>query len=87
MRVSFETIYSDNRPQLVAENEELKNVVQGWNQEELKEFDVMEGFKWDFAPAPAQWQNGVSEASVKSVKRHDILRTPNRLLRGSKPCK
>jgi len=57
--------YSDNGPQLVAANEELKNVVQGWNQEELKEFGVMEGFKCDFAPADALWQNRESEALVK----------------------
>jgi len=44
-------------------------VVQGWNQEELKEFGVMEGFKWDFAPADAPWQNGVSEVLVKSVRQ------------------
>ena len=44
-------------------------MVQGWKQEEQKEFGVMEGFKWDFAPADAPWQNGVSEALVKSVKR------------------
>ncbi len=62
-------LYSNNGPQLVAANEESKNVVKGWNQEELKEFGVMEGFKWDFAPADAPWQNGVSKASVKSVKR------------------
>ena len=62
-------LYSDNGPQLVAANEELKNVVQGWNQEELKEFGVMAGFKWDFASADAPWQNGVSEALVKSMKR------------------
>ena len=62
-------LYSDNRPQIVAANEELQNVVQGWNQEELKEFGVMEGLKCDFAPADAPWQNGVSEALMKSVKR------------------
>ena len=62
-------LYSDNGPQLVAANEELKNVVRGWNQEELKTFGVMEGFKWDFAPADAPWQNEVSEALVKSIKR------------------
>ena len=28
----------------------------------------MEEFKWDFAPADAPWQNGVSEALVKSMK-------------------
>ena len=44
-------------------------MLQGWNQEQLKEFGLMEGFKWDFAPADAPWQNGVSEALVKSVKR------------------
>ena len=61
--------YSDNGHQLVAANEELKNVVQGWNQEELKQFGVMEGFQWDFALADAPWQNRVSEALVKTVKR------------------
>ena len=39
-----------------------------YNQEELKTFGVMEGFKWDFAPADAPWQNGVSEALVISPK-------------------
>ena len=51
---------SDNDPQLVAANEELKNVFKGWNQEELKTFGVMKGFnKWDFAPADAPWEKGV----------------------------
>lgn len=62
-------LYSDNGPQLVAANEELKIVIHGWNQEELKEFGVIKGFKWDFAPADAPWQNGVSKALVKSVRR------------------
>ena len=60
-------LYSDNRPQIVAANEELQNVVQGWNQEELN--GVMEGFKRAFAQANAPWQNGVSEGLVKSVKQ------------------
>lgn len=38
-------LHTVNGPQLVAANEEPKSVVQGWNQEELKEFGVMEGFK------------------------------------------
>ena len=62
-------LYSDNGPQLVTANEELKRAVKGWNQKELKTFGMMEGFKWDFAPADAQWQNGVSEALVKLIKR------------------
>lgn len=46
-------LYSDNGPQLVAANEELTNIVKGWNQEELQQFSVMEGFKWEFTPADA----------------------------------
>lgn len=45
-------LYSDNGPQLVAANEELTNIMKGWNQEELQQFGVMEGFKWEFTPAP-----------------------------------
>lgn len=44
-------------------------MVQGWNQEEQKEFGVMEGFKRAFAQANALWQNGVSEGLGKSVKQ------------------
>ena len=44
-------LYSDNGPQLVAANEELTNIVKGWNQEELQQFGMMEGFKWEFTPA------------------------------------
>lgn len=46
-------LYSDNGPQLVAANEELTNIVKGWNQEELQQFSVMEGFKWEFTPVDA----------------------------------
>lgn len=60
-------LYSDNGPQLVAANEELTNIMKGWNQEELQQFGMMEGFKWEFTPAP--WKNRISEALVKSVER------------------
>lgn len=46
-------LYSDNGPQLVAANEELMNIVKGWNQEELQQFGMMEGFKWEFTLADA----------------------------------
>ena len=62
-------LYSDNGPQLVAANEALTNIVKGWNREELQQFGVMEGFKWEFTPADAPWKNRISEALVKSVKR------------------
>ena len=62
-------LYSDNGPQLVAANKELKRVTKGWDWEELTAFGNMESFQWEFTTADAPWQNGVSEALVKSVKR------------------
>ena len=47
-------LLSDNRTQLTAANEELQKVSRAWD--------------WD-EPADAPWQNGVSEAIVKSVKK------------------
>ena len=38
-------LYSDNGPQLVAANKELKSVTKGWDWEELKAFGNMEGFQ------------------------------------------
>ena len=39
-------IYSDNGPQLVAANQELQSVTKSWEWEQLKNFEVMEGFLW-----------------------------------------
>ena len=61
-------LYSDNGPQLVAANEELQNVVQGWNQEELKEFGVMEGFKRLFCPS----QRTVAKRSVRRASEISV---------------
>ena len=60
---------SDNGPQLVSANEELRNMTKGWDMKKLEEFGVSEGLKWEFTPADAPWQNGISEALIKSVKR------------------
>ena len=62
-------LYSNNGPQLVAANKELQSVTKGWDWEELKAFGNMEGFQWEFTTADGPWQNRVSEALVKSVKR------------------
>lgn len=62
-------LYSDNGPQLVAASEELQNMTKKWNLKELKTFGVNEGLKWEFASADAPWQNGISEALIKSIKR------------------
>ena len=62
-------MYSDNGSQLFAASIELINVTKNWDKKELEVFGVIEGFEWKFTPADAPWQNGISEALVKTVKR------------------
>ena len=62
-------LYSDNGTQLVAASEALKKMIQGLKKEDLVEFGITGGLPWVFSPADAPWQNGVSEALIKSVKR------------------
>ena len=62
-------LYSDNGPQLVAANKELQAITQQWDWDQLQEFGVAEGMKWEFTPANAPWQNGISESLIRSVKR------------------
>ena len=62
-------MYSDNGSQLVAASNELINVTKHWDKKELEAFRVIEGFEWKFTPADPPWQNGISEALVKTVKR------------------
>ena len=60
---------SDNGIQLTAANEELKKVVAYWDWDELAAFSATKGMEWKFLPADVPWQNGTSEALVKSVKK------------------
>ena len=69
LRADPSTLYSDNGPQLVSASSELINVTKNWNQTELEDFGVVEGFQWQFASADAPWQNGISEALIKTIKR------------------
>ena len=62
-------VYSDPGSQLEAASKELKNVVKGLSIEQISEFGLTEGLEWKFSPADGPWQNGCSEALVKSVKR------------------
>ena len=62
-------LYSDNGPQLVAADKELKDITKNWNWDELLEFGVTEGLQWEFSPADAPWYNGTSEALIRSIKR------------------
>ena len=60
---------SDTGSQLVAANKELKAVIKEIGKNKLKEFGAENGFDWDFSSPDAPWQNGCSEALVKSVKK------------------
>ena len=62
-------VFSDPGSQLVAASKELKHVIKGLDVEKLKQFVVEKGLEWRFSPADDPWQNGCSEALVKSVKR------------------
>ena len=53
----------------IAASSELLNVTKSWNQKELEAFGVVERFQWKFTPADAPWQNGISEALIKTIKR------------------
>ena len=62
-------LFSDKGTQLVAANKELSNITKNWDWNNLKGFCVTEGFEWIFTSTDAPWQNGVTEALIRSVKR------------------
>ena len=66
-------IYSDPGSQLVAASKELKHIVEGLNEEEISQFGMKKGLEWKFSPADGPWQNGCSEALVKSVKKAIVV--------------
>jgi hypothetical protein len=62
-------LYSDGGSQLVAAAKELKNVLKGFELEDLKAFGAEKGMNWEFTPADAPWWNGCAEGLIKSVKK------------------
>ena len=64
------TIYSDSGTQLVAASKELKMIRQNWDESEVTTCTADKGTTWVFnKSADAPWQNGCSEALIRSVKR------------------
>ena len=61
-------LLSDNGTQLIAASKELTARTETWDWKKLKEYGVMEGLQWIFTPGDAPWQNGVTEALIRSVK-------------------
>ena len=62
-------IVSDNGTQLVGAERELREMIEGWQKEKLKEFAAEKRTKWQFITPTAPHQNGCAEAMVKSCKR------------------
>ncbi|XP_068709580.1 uncharacterized protein [Montipora foliosa] len=59
---------SDKGSQLVGAERELREIIGGWDVEQLKEFNAEKGMKWQFATPEAPHQNGCAESLVKSTK-------------------
>ena len=47
----------------------FKEMIQGWNHKELKEFSAEKGMRWQFITPGAPRQNGCAEALVKGTKK------------------
>ena len=62
-------IHSDNGSQLPGASNELKRVVRDLSWEEVQIFGHKFDTVWSFCQEDAPWQNGSTEALVKSVKR------------------
>jgi len=62
-------IHSDNGSQLVGAANELKRVITDLDFEELQLYGPASKTTWSFCSADAPWQNGSTEALVKSIKR------------------
>ena len=65
------TIHSGSRTQLVAASKELKVIRQTWDVTEIMGFSANKSITWILfnKSADAPWQNGSSEALIRSVKR------------------
>ena len=62
-------IHSDNGTQLVGATNEMSRVIKNLSWDEVQIFGHKFGTTWSFCPPDAPWQNGSTEALVKSIKR------------------
>ena len=47
----------------------MSSAIKGLNWDEIQTFGLKFGMTWSFCPPDAKWQNGSTEALVKSIKR------------------
>ena len=69
MRGWPQKIPSDNGTQLVGAASEWKRVLRELDWEQIQRFSNKHQIAWSFNPADAPWQNGSTEAMVKTVKK------------------
>jgi hypothetical protein len=74
MRGYPKKIRSDAGSQLVAASKELNTMAQSWNWDAIKMFGKDNGMEWEITKsADAPWENGCSEALIKSLKNSLVL--------------
>jgi len=62
-------IFSDGGTQLVGASRELRELIDGLDQDQICAYGHERGIEWKFSPGDAPWYNGTAEALVKSTKR------------------
>ena len=60
---------SDNGSQMVGAERELREMIEGWDVDELKTFCAEKGIQWKFVTPAAPHQNGCAESLVKTCKK------------------
>ena len=62
------TIVSDNGSQMVGAERELRGLIEGLDDDQLRQFNAEKGIHWVFITPAAPHQNGCAEAMVKTCK-------------------
>ena len=57
-------IYSDSGTQLVGASNVLKAISREWDWDQINNFGVDKGIKWNFSPADSPWWNGCTESLI-----------------------
>ena len=62
-------ILSDNGTRLVGTERELREMIEGWKQEELREFAAEKGIKWQFITPTTTHQMDAQRLWLKVLKK------------------
>ena len=62
------TVLSDNGNQMVGAERELRRLIEGLDNDQLRQLNAEKGVQWIFITPAASHQNGCAEALVKTCK-------------------